>query len=151
MENTTFWLELLKQPILFVITMVAMLVFIGMTYDFILKMLNKQLPHGDSPTDGVDEDDGEVSEPPEPTNVPKPPTPPNDTLKGAEEIPDGAEEVENEDGTTTVEYTYDDTGSGQSTSRWYAGDCLSPNWSAEGDKTEDNPYDNWPEPWVRSK
>ena len=51
-------------------------------------------------------------------------------------------------------YTYDDTGSGQSTSRWYAGDCLSPNWSAEGDKTEvnpydDNPYDNWPEPWVR--
>ena len=142
MENTTFWLELLKQPILFVITMVAMLVFIGMTYDFILKMLNKQLPHEDSPTDDVDDedDDGEVNEPPEPTNVPKPPTPPNDTLKGEEEIPDGAEEIENNDGTTTLVYTYDWEGEQPSwtDAHWYAGDCLSPNWSAEGDKTKAN-------------
>lgn len=118
--------------------MVAMLVFIGMTYDFILKMLNKQLPHGDSPTDGVDEDDGEVSEPPEPTNVPKPPTPPNDTLKGAEEIPDGAEEVENGDGTTTVEFTYGGEQPWWTEKYGYAGDCLSPNWSADGDKTTAN-------------
>ena len=143
MENTTFWLELLKHPMLFVLTMISVLVFIGMTYEFILRMFKRTTPVDDLP----DEDNGRA-EPPEPANVPKPPIPPNDTLKGAEEIPDGAEEVENEDGTTTVEYTYGDTGSGQSTSRWYAGDCLSPNWSAEGDKTEDNPY-GWPEPWAR--
>jgi hypothetical protein len=150
MEDTTFWLELLKHPILFVMAMIAGLVFIGMTYEFILRMFNKSAPGFPEPKSDGDEG----TEPPEPANVPKPPTPPKDTLKGAEEIPDGAEEVENEDGTTTVEYTYDDTDSGQSTSRWYAGDCLSPNWSAEGDKTEDNPYDNnpydnWPEPWAR--
>ena len=146
MEDTTFWLELLKHPILFVMAMIAGLVFIGMTYEFILRMFNKSTP-------GFPElkSNDEGAEPPEPANVPKPPTPPNDTLKGAEEIPDGAEEVENEDGTTTVEYTYDDNGAGQSTSHLYAGDCLSPNWSAEGDKTEVNPYDNWPEPWIRSK
>ena len=132
--------------------MIAGLVFIGMTYEFILRMFNKSTP-------GFPElkpNDDDRAEPPEPANVPKPPTPPNDTLKGAEEIPNGAEEVENEDGTTSVIYTYDGNDQGQSTSRWYAGDCLSPNWSSEGDKTEDNPYDNnpydnWPEPWVRSK
>lgn len=140
MEDTSFWLELLKHPILFVMAMIVGLVFIGMTYEFILRMFNKSTP-------GFPElkpNDDEGSEPPEPANVPKPPTPSNDTLKGAEEIPDGAEEVENEDGTTTVEYTYGDTGSGKATSRWYAGDCLSPNWSAEGDKIEDNPY-GWPD------
>lgn len=140
MEDTSFWLELLKHPILFVMAMIAGLVFIGMTYEFILRMFNKPAPG--FPELKSDGDEG--SEPAEPANVPRTPAPPNDTLKGAEKIPDGAEEVENEDGTTTVEYTYDDTGSGQTTSRWYAGDCLSPNWSAEGGKTEDNPY-GWPD------
>lgn len=107
-ENTTFWLELLKQPFLFIITIVAILVFIGMTYDFILKLFGWMDGQKDHANVKFVEDSGseDTDEPPEPTNVPKPPTPPNDTLKGAEEIPDGAEEVENGDGTATVEYTY---------------------------------------------
>ena len=51
-------------------------------------------------------DEGGNEEPPEPANVPKPPTDPDDELEGAEEIPDGAEEIVDEDGNTTVQYTY---------------------------------------------
>lgn len=138
-ENTTFWLELLKQPFLFIIAIVAILVFIGMTYDFILKLFGmdgqKDHANGRFVEDSGSED---TEEPPEPTNVPKPPTPPNDTLKGAAEIPDGAEEVENGDGTTTVEFTYGGEQPWWTEKYCYAGDCLSPNWSAEGDQTKAN-------------
>ena len=132
MEDTSFWLELLNHPTLFILTMVMGLIFVGMTYNFILAMFGKKTPF-----DSISPKGGEW-EPPETSNVPSPTSPPNDTLKGAEEIPDGAEEVENEDGTTSVIYTYDENDQGQSTSRWYAGDCLSPNWSDRGDKTEES-------------
>lgn len=75
--------------------------FVGMTYEFILRMCGKkpflETPNGDK---------GGSEEPPEPANVPKPPTDPDDELEGAEEIPDGAEEIVDEDGNTTVQYTY---------------------------------------------
>ena len=133
MEDTTFWLELLKHPILFVMTMISALVLIGMTYNFILAMFSKGTPF-DSISPKVD--GGGEWEPPETSNVPKPNTPPNDTLKGAEEIPDGAEEVEDGDGNTTVEYTYDENEPWWPRKHWYAGDCLSPNWVAGGDETK---------------
>lgn len=134
MEDTSFWLELLKHPTLFILTMVMGLIFIGMTYNFILAMFGKKTPF-----DSIAPKGGEW-EPPETSNVPNPTPPPNDTLKGAEEIPDGAEEVENEDGTTSVIYTYDENEPWWSKKHWYAGDCHSPNWSASGDKTEESEH-----------
>ena len=128
MEDTTFWLELLKHPILFVLTMVMGLIFVGMTYNFILSMFGKKTPF-----DSISPKDGGEWEPPETSNVPSSTTPPDDTLKGAEEIPDGAEEVENGDGTTTVEYTYDEDEPWWSKKHWYAGDGLSPYCVSGGD------------------
>lgn len=75
--------------------------FVGMTYEFILRMCGKK-PFLETPNG----DEGGSKEPPEPANVPKPPTGPDDELEGAEEIPDGAEEIVDEDGNTTVQYTY---------------------------------------------
>ena len=76
--------------------------FVGMTYEFILRLCGKS-PFCPELKDGKNED---KTEPPEPANVPKPDTDPDDELKGAEEIPDGAEETVDEDGNATVEYTY---------------------------------------------
>ena len=112
-----FLISLLDHPILLVILLMCFLGFIGMTYDFVLRLYGKK-PFLVRPGNDDDEDS---TEPPEPANVPKPPTDPNDTLKGEAEI-EGAEEVEDEDGNKTVEYIF---------------------------KAEDNPYDNWPEPWAR--
>ena len=99
----SFCTALLDHPILLVIMLMFFLGFVGMTYEFILRLCGKS-PFLPAPQD-VEEDEGKC-EPPEPANVPKPPQPPKDTLKAAKEIPDGIEEVENEDGTTTVEFTY---------------------------------------------
>ena len=44
MEDTSFWLELLKHPTLFILTMVMGLIFVGMTYNFILAMFGKKTP-----------------------------------------------------------------------------------------------------------
>ena len=107
-----FLTNILEHPVLFVILLMFVMGFVGMTYDFILKLFGKKPLHFFNYSTDYEKDEGKNNEPPEPANVPKPPAPPSDTLKGAEEIPDGAEELENEDGTTTVEYTYDDTGSG---------------------------------------
>lgn len=93
-----FLIALLDHPVLLVVILMFIMGFVGMTYEFILRMCGKK-PFLEPP-----KQDG--NEPPEPANVPKPDTDPDDELKGAEEIPDGAEEVEDEDGNTTVEYTY---------------------------------------------
>lgn len=98
----SFCTELLNHPILLVIMLMFFMGFVGMTYEFILRLCGKSpfLPNQQNV-----EDEGNC-EPPEPANVPKPPQPPKDTLNAAKEIPDGVEEVENEDGTFTVEFTY---------------------------------------------
>ena len=98
----SFCTELLNHPILLVILLMFFMGFVGMTYEFILRLCGKSpfLPNQQNV-----EDEGN-NEPPEPTNVPKPTQPPKDTLNAANEIPDGVEEVENEDGTFTVEFTY---------------------------------------------
>ena len=98
----SFCTELLNHPILLVIMLMFFMGFVGMTYEFILRLCGKSpfLPNQQNV-----EDEGN-NEPPEPTNVPKPRQPPKDTLNAANEIPDGVEEVDNEDGTFTVEFTY---------------------------------------------
>lgn len=116
-----FLIALLEHPVLLVILAMFFMGFVGMTYEFILRLCGKK-PFLEQTLQNIKDEDNN-SEPPEPANVPKPPTSPNDTLKGEAEI-EGAEEVEDEDGNKTVEYIF---------------------------KAEDNPYDNWPEPWVRSK
>ena len=98
----SFCTELLNHPILLVIMLMFFMGFVGMTYEFILRLCGKSpfLPNQQNV-----EHEGN-NEPPEPANVPKPPQPPKDTLNAANEIPDGVEEVDNEDGTFTVEFTY---------------------------------------------
>ena len=98
----SFCTALLDHPILLVILLMFFMGFVGMTYEFILRLCGKSQFLPNLPKNNEDGN----SEPLEPTNVPKPPVPPSDTLMDAEEIPDGIEEIENEDGTTTVEYTY---------------------------------------------
>lgn len=99
-----FLLALLEHPGILISLLVFILVFIGMTYEFILRLFGKGTSNTSFPQ--VDGDDDSEEEPPEPANVPKPPTDPDDELEGAEEIPDGAEEIMDEDGNTTVQYTY---------------------------------------------
>ncbi len=96
-----FLLALLEHPVILLMLLMFFMGFVGMTYEFILRMCGKK-PFLETPN--VDE--GGSEEPPEPANVPKPPTDPDDELEGAEEIPDGAEEIVDEDGNTTVQYTY---------------------------------------------
>lgn len=97
-----FLIALLDHPVLLVVILMFIMGFVGMTYEFILRLGGKEA-FLEKPSQG---NGGENKEPPEPANVPKPDTDPDDELEGAEEIPDGAEEVEDEDGNTTVEYTY---------------------------------------------
>ena len=96
-----FLLALLEHPVILLMLLMFFMGFVGMTYEFILRMCGKK-PFLETPT----KDEGGNEEPPEPANVPKPPTDPDDELEGAEEIPDGAEEIVDEDGNTTVQYTY---------------------------------------------
>ena len=96
-----FLLALLEHPVILLMLLMFFMGFVGMTYEFILRMCGKK-PFLETPT----KDEGGSEEPPEPANVPKPPTDPDDELEGAEEIPDGAEEIVDEDGNTTVQYTY---------------------------------------------
>lgn len=95
-----FLMELTKMPFVLIVVMILGLVFVGMTYEFILRLFKRTTPVDDLPA----EDNGRA-EPPEPANVPKPPTGPNDVLEGTAEL-EGAEEVEGEDGTKTYEYIY---------------------------------------------
>lgn len=97
-----FLIALLDHPVLLVVILMFIMGFVGMTYEFILRLCGKD-PFLDKPSQ---DNGGANEEPPEPANVPKPDTDPDDELEGAEEIPDGAEEVEDEDGNATVEYTY---------------------------------------------
>lgn len=96
-----FLIALLEHPIIILMMLMFFMGFVGMTYEFILRMCGKK-PFLETPNG----DEGGSEEPPEPANVPKPPTDPDDELEGAEEIPDGAEEIVDEDGNTTVQYTY---------------------------------------------
>lgn len=90
-----FLIALLDHPVLLVVILMFVMGFVGMTYEFILRMCGKD-PFLDKPSQG----NGSANEePPEPANVPKPDTDPDDELEGAEEI-------EDEDGNATVEYTY---------------------------------------------
>lgn len=94
-------MALLEHPVILLVLLMFFMGFVGMTYEFILRMCGKK-PFLETPNG----DEGGSEEPPEPANVPKPPTDPDDELEGAEEIPDGAEEIVDEDGNTTVQYTY---------------------------------------------
>lgn len=94
-----FLMALLEHPVILLMLLMFFMGFVGMTYEFILRMCGKKPFLETSPSEGDEE-------PPEQANVPKPDTDPDDELEGAEEIPDGAEEVEDEDGNATVEYTY---------------------------------------------
>jgi hypothetical protein len=79
--------------------------FAGMTYEFILRLCGKS-PFCPELKDVENKDD---AEPPEPANVPKTPNDPDDVLEGAAKFDDkieGAEEVEDEDGNTTIEYVF---------------------------------------------
>lgn len=96
-----FLMALLEHPVILLVLLMFFMGFVGMTYEFILRMCGKK-PFLETPN----KDEGGSKEPPEPANVPKPPTDPDDELEGAEEIPDGAEEIVDEDGNTTVQYTY---------------------------------------------
>ena len=96
-----FLMALLEHPVILLVLLMFFMGFVGMTYEFILRMCGKK-PFLETPNG----DEGGSKEPPEPANVPKPPTDPDDELEGAEEIPDGAEEIVDEDGNTTVQYTY---------------------------------------------
>lgn len=96
-----FLMALLEHPVILLVLLMFFMGFVGMTYEFILRMCGKK-PFLETPN----RDEGGNEEPPEPANVPKPPTDPDGELQAAEEIPDGAEEVEDEDGNTTVQYTY---------------------------------------------
>lgn len=96
-----FLLALLEHPVILLVLLMFFMGFVGMTYEFILRMCGKK-PFLETPNGN----EGGSKEPPEPANVPKPPTDPDDELEGAEEIPDGAEEIVDEDGNTTVQYTY---------------------------------------------
>ena len=92
-----------------VILLISFMCFVGMTYEFILLLLEKRsmkewLPSSNSNSRWPDD-----PPPPEPANVPKPPTDPDDVLQAANEI-EGVEEVENEDGNVTIEYTYSPNG-----------------------------------------
>lgn len=97
-----FLIALLDHPVLLIVILMFIMGFVGMTYEFILRLCGKEA-FLEKPSQGKG---GENKEPPEPANVPKPPTDPDDELEGAEEIPDGAEEIVDEDGNTTVQYTY---------------------------------------------
>lgn len=101
-----FLLALLEHPGILISLLVFILVFIGMTYEFILRLFGKGTSNISSPK--VDGDDDSEEEPPEPANVPKPPTGPKDTLKGEAEI-EGAEEIEDEDGNVSTELFYNDS------------------------------------------
>lgn len=103
-----FLIALLEHPVLLVILLMCFMGFMGMTYEFILRLCGKK-PFLEMPMDdGYDYDDD--VEPSEPSNVPKPPTNPDDVLKGEAELDnneiEGAEEIEDEDGNKTVEYIY---------------------------------------------
>ena len=96
-----FLMALLEHPIVLVVLLMFFMGFVGMTYEFILRMCGKK-PFVEPSARGSYRGD----EPPEQASVPKPPTDPDGELQAAEEIPDGAEEVEDEDGNVTVQYTY---------------------------------------------
>lgn len=119
-----FLIALLDHPVLLVVILMFIMGFVGMTYEFILRMCGKK-PFLETPNG----DEGGNKEPPEPANVPKPDTDPDDELKGAAEIPDGAEEVEDEDGNATVEYTYT-----TDFDKWWKS---VPNWDERKSKQED--------------
>ena len=103
-----FLTALLGHPILFVIVLLVMLGFMGMTYEFILRLFGKKsmkewLPSSDSIPRWPD--DLEDEPPPEPAKVPKPPVGPKDTLSEEAEI-EGGEEVEDENGNIEFHYIY---------------------------------------------
>ena len=101
----SFFTSLLDHPILLVVMLMFFLGFVGMTYEFILRLCGKS-PFCPELKDVENKDD---TEPPELANVPKTPNDPDDVLEGAAKFDDkieGAEEVEDEDGNTTIEYVF---------------------------------------------
>jgi len=98
-----FLIALLEHPVLLVILAMFFMGFVGMTYEFILRLCGKK-PFLEQTLQNLKAEDNN-SEPPEPVNVPKPPTGPNDTLEGEAEI-EGGEEVEDEDGNVEFHYIY---------------------------------------------
>ena len=96
-----FLMALLEHQVLLIILLMCFMGFIGMTYDFILRLRGKQ-PFLER-SNGGNVADEDSTEPPRSANVPKTPNDSDDTFDGAAEI-EGAEEVEDEDGNTTIEY-----------------------------------------------
>ena len=101
-----FLLALLEHPVLLVILLMFFMGFVGLTYEFILKLMGKKgMCHEITPSNSRWPDDLEDDPPPEPANVPKPPTGPKDTLVAEADI-EGGEEVEDENGNVDFHYIY---------------------------------------------
>ena len=71
-----FLIALLDHPVLLVVILMFVMGFVGMTYEFILRMCGKD-PFLDKPSQG---NGGVNEEPPEPANVPKPDTDPKSQM-----------------------------------------------------------------------
>lgn len=106
-----FLMALLEHQVLLVILLMFFMGFVGMTYEFILRLFEKRsmkewLPAPDCLSRWPDDlEDDPPPPPPEPAKVPKPPTGPKDTLVAESDI-EGGEEVEDENGNTTFHYIY---------------------------------------------
>lgn len=91
---------LVEHPMTFGFLLIFFLVFVHMTYEFILRMFGRT---GPSKNNYMVPDFGESDEPLEPSNVPNPDMPPDDIIEAEADIPcDGDEREEEEE----QEYEY---------------------------------------------
>lgn len=84
---TQIFLALLEHPLTFAFLVICLLVFIGMTYGFILHLFGKKGIGNPLNEHWVGTINDAPPPPPEPAKVPNPPLPPNDTLKAEEDLP----------------------------------------------------------------
>ena len=102
---TQIFLTLIEHPMLFGFLVLCFMGVLAMTYEFLLRLFKRKGMCNETCGFRYPDDTEDDPPPPEPANVPKPPTDPDDVLEGAAEI-EGAEEVEDKNGDTTVEYIY---------------------------------------------
>ena len=102
-----FLLTLLEHPVILVRLLMFFMGFVGLTYEFILRLSGKKGMCEEKGCLGNVRfpDDTQDDPPPEPAKVPKPPVGPKDTLSEEAEI-EGGEEVEDENGNIEFHYIY---------------------------------------------
>lgn len=84
---TQIFLALLEHPLTFAFLVICLLVFIGMTYEFILHLFGKKGIGNPLNEHWVGTINDAPPPPPEPAKVPNPPTPPDDVLEAEEDLP----------------------------------------------------------------